>query len=87
MKPYKTSVTLTIELSVDVEFEGYFTPGTPDVFYLPNGDPGHPGSSPEFQVTKAIWNGVDITEALKKDKDFDWQDIELQCVNNFLEED
>jgi|LakMenE01Jun11ns_1017448.scaffolds.fasta_scaffold9432345_2 hypothetical protein len=87
MKPYKTSVTLTIELSADIEFEGYATPGTPDVFYLSNGDPGYPGSSPEFQVTKAIWNGVDITEALKKDKDFDWQDIELQCVNNFIEED
>lgn len=25
-----------------------FWPGTPDVMYLPNGDPGYPGEPPEF---------------------------------------
>tara|TARA_R110000868_G_scaffold1156_1_gene8840 strand:+ start:170 stop:517 length:348 start_codon:yes stop_codon:yes gene_type:complete len=52
-----------------------FSPGTPDVMYLPNGDPGYPGDSEEFSVTKvelllatrsgsnpAIWR--DITDLL-----------------------
>ena len=29
-----------------------FTPGTPDVMYLDNGDPGYPGDPEELQITK-----------------------------------
>lgn len=29
-----------------------YSPGTPDVMYLPNGDPGYPGDPEEFEVTK-----------------------------------
>lgn len=28
-----------------------YSPGTPDVMYLPNGDPGYPGDPEEFEVT------------------------------------
>ena len=87
MKSHKATITLTIDLVADIEFEGYATPETPDVFYLSNGDPGYPGSPAEFQITKATWNGVDITAALQKEKDFDWEDIEQQCVNNFFDKD
>ena len=44
------STTLTIELDVEVEFD--YTPGTEDVMYLPNGDPGYPGEAPEMTVTR-----------------------------------
>lgn len=29
-------------------------PGTPDVFYLPNGDPGYPGDPPEAMCTDPL---------------------------------
>ena len=44
------STTVTIELEVEVDFD--YTPGTPDVMYLPNGDPGYPGEAPELEVTR-----------------------------------
>jgi len=44
------STTVTIELEVEVEFD--YSPGTPDVMYLPNGDPGYPGEAPEMTVTR-----------------------------------
>lgn len=28
-----------------------YSPGTPDVMYMPNGDPGYPGDPEEFEVT------------------------------------
>jgi len=39
-----------------IDFGGYsitgdFSPEEPDVFYLPNGDPGYPGSPAEFSIT------------------------------------
>tara|TARA_R110000868_G_scaffold296118_1_gene556407 strand:+ start:696 stop:1043 length:348 start_codon:yes stop_codon:yes gene_type:complete len=52
-----------------------YSPGTPDVMYLSNGDPGYPGDPEEFSVTKiellvlaatefapALWR--DITDLL-----------------------
>ena len=30
-----------------------YTPETPDVMYLPNGDPGYPGEAAELEVTHA----------------------------------
>lgn len=35
-----------LSFSADVT---YF-PGTPDVWYLPNGDPGYPGDPPEVEI-------------------------------------
>lgn len=34
-----------------LRFTADFSPGTPDVMYLPNGDPGDPGDPEEFAVT------------------------------------
>ena len=34
--------------TLKVEFN--FHPGTPDVYYLPNGDPGYPGDPPELEI-------------------------------------
>ena len=39
-----------LELEVYVEFD--YWPATPDVMYLPNGDPGYPGDPEELEVTK-----------------------------------
>ena len=29
--------------------DAWYSPGTPDVMYLPNGDPGYPGDPPEVE--------------------------------------
>ena len=57
------SITLGFEISLnfgclgelEVDVTGEYTPSTPDVHYLPNGDPGYPGDASEFDVTKAEW--------------------------------
>jgi hypothetical protein len=35
-----------------LRFTADYSPGTPDVMYLPNGDPGYPGDPEEFEVTQ-----------------------------------
>jgi len=35
-------------LTLDINFD--FSPATPDVFYLRNGDPGYPGSDAELSI-------------------------------------
>ncbi|MDD5589190.1 MAG: hypothetical protein PHP92_04000 [Candidatus Nanoarchaeia archaeon] len=35
---------------------GVYTEGTPDVRYLPNGDPGYPGDPEEFDIHEIIIN-------------------------------
>jgi hypothetical protein len=40
-----------------VEYD--YTPGTPDVYYLSNGDPGYPGDPEEFYVTGVKMQGPD----------------------------
>lgn len=39
-------VVCGVELTVDFDYQ----PGTPDVLYLPNGDPGHPGDPEEVVI-------------------------------------
>jgi hypothetical protein len=52
MKPLPPSPFLDIELGGDtLRCEYDYTPGTPDVMHLSNGDPGHPGDPEEFCVT------------------------------------
>lgn len=46
------------EQDFEVEFD--YTPGTPDVMYLPNGDPGYPGDPEELELGKihlVLWLG------------------------------
>jgi len=46
---------------------GTYDPGEPDVFYLANGDPGHPGTPSSFEIDSIVWtdsqnDNVDVTE-------------------------
>ena len=83
------STTVTIELEVEVEFD--YTPGTEDVWYLPNGDPGYPGEAPELEVTKVYTRAkrgvkgiVDLTDCLTDD---DIRAIEDDIIENWEEEE
>jgi len=44
------TTTSYIELEFEIEFD--YQAGTPDVWYLPNGDPGYPGDPEELDVTE-----------------------------------
>ena len=70
---------LTLSLGgQDLRLEYDYSPGTPDVHYLPNGDPGYPGDPEELTVTKvelavagSVQTGLgdswlDITELLSE---------------------
>jgi hypothetical protein len=48
----------------EVEIHFSASPGTPDVMYLPNGDPGYPGDPPELEVGD-IWLLVPVLEVGK----------------------
>jgi hypothetical protein len=46
------------EIEVFVSYRYY--PGTPDVMYMDNGDPGYPGDSPSCEITACKdWQGND----------------------------
>ena len=49
---------------LDIIIEGDATSGTPDVYYLPNGDPGYPGDPGEFEIT-----GIQIEEIRFENED------------------
>lgn len=49
-----------IGLIFDIEYN--YTPGTPDVLHLPNGDPGYPGDPPEVELGNVYLTRV-ISEA------------------------
>lgn len=55
-----------VELTCDYDY----SPSTPDVMYLPNGDPGYPGDPEEFTVNSAIGEidgqRVDVLNLLAK---------------------
>lgn len=40
----------------DFTAEVDYTPGTPDVSHLPNGDPGHPGTPEEINIESVVWH-------------------------------
>ncbi|CAB4120838.1 hypothetical protein UFOVP2_16 [uncultured Caudovirales phage] len=64
----------TVEIEIEVGGQTFLctvetSPGTPDVMYMPNGDPGYPGDPPEFAVVKVelqlgphSW--IDITDVV-----------------------
>lgn len=79
-----TTVNVPIYLDeIQVEISGYYEPETEDRFYDRNGDPGTPGLAAQFDITKIMWNGVDITEAVRKQKGFKWDDMESECISKF----
>ena len=76
------STTVTIELEVEVEFD--YSPGTPDVMYLPNGDPGYPGEAPEMAITRLYKRSksegiIDLMDCLTDD--------DLTAIENGIIED
>ena len=68
-----TTVTMTVDCGMlgenDIVFDVKYTPGTPDVMYLSNGDPGYPGDPAELEVLSATCNGVDISKAFRFEED------------------
>jgi hypothetical protein len=38
--------------AIDFSFEWDYSPSTPDVWYLRNGDPGYPGDPEEMEITE-----------------------------------
>ena len=40
------------KFSLEVHFD--YTPSTPDVMYMPNGDPGYPGNDEELTLTHVL---------------------------------
>lgn len=50
------------ELEVTVKYT--YSPGTKDVMYLPNGDPGYPGDPAVFDVLEISCEGINITDLL-----------------------
>ena len=55
----------------EAEIEYTYTPGTPDVMYMPNGDPGYPGDPPEFEITSLKVFGVEIPTHMLSDQALD----------------
>jgi len=52
------SYTRMIEVTIEVEVEFDYVPGTDAVMYLPNGDPGYPAEPEEFLISE-IRLGID----------------------------
>lgn len=55
---------VTVEVGgeeLELEVRGEFHPGTPDVWYLKNGDPGHPGDPAEVDIHSITHNGAPVT--------------------------
>ena len=42
--------------------EGEYSPATPDVWYLRNGDPGYPGDPADFDIHSIKCDDIDMTE-------------------------
>jgi hypothetical protein len=38
----------------EAEVSFTYSPGTPDVWYMPNGDPGYPGEPPEVDIDTVV---------------------------------
>ena len=51
------STSVDIELELEIEFD--YSPGSPAVMHLSNGDPGYPAEAEELQVTRAFVWGKD----------------------------
>jgi len=67
------AITMTLDLGAlgeqDVTFAVIYSPATPAVRYLSNGDPGYPGDPAELEVISAKVGDVDITTLLLENDD------------------
>jgi len=58
--------TVTIKLSdITLDVTGDYSPSTPDVWYLRNGDPGYPGESEAFEIDSIYFMDKDITQVIE----------------------
>ena len=62
--------------------EGFYEPGEDDRWSDANGDPGTPGVGATFEITNVYFYGIDITQALKKDR-FDFDMLEQEIINKY----
>jgi len=87
-KPSHLSLSQIVDLGIlgeiEVEVEYSYTPGTPDVMYLSNGDPGHPGDPAEFEILKVTFNGENITFLFDGNDAFETL-IAEEAAENFAE--
>lgn len=65
MKYKDLSTIASITIPVDVTFN--FSPSTPDVWYLRNGDPGYPGDPAEVEITSIKIKGLELIDVLDYD--------------------
>lgn len=54
----------------EVEVTYKYSPGTPDVMYLPNGDPGYPGDPAELEILDVTLDGIRILQWVEDNDDF-----------------
>lgn len=80
---HDATVELTTGEGVDVVVAYRYTPGTPDVFYMRNGDPGHPGDPAEVEI-RSVYRFGDKTKtdisALVTEGDFEHMLAEIADV-------
>lgn len=78
--------TVTINYNgVELEVTGKYSPATPDVFYLRNGDPGHPGDPEEFSISSVSYEGTDVTNLIDALDVNAWAVIEDLCLKVITE--
>lgn len=79
--------TVTIHLGeIILDVTGDYSPGTPDVWYLLNGDPGYPGESEEFEIDTIEYMGKDITPVIEAMNGILCSTIRTQ-FNDYVNED
>ena len=62
------TIQLNLTDNLSIEVVGIYIPATPDVWYLRNGDPGHPGTDAEFDIKNITLAKGTVTDLL------DWAD-------------
>ena len=72
----------------DVEFEVEFSyiPGTPDVLYLPNGDPGYPGDPAELELISVQLWGVELIKSIPEDMQDKFEMYLAENIEDYIEE-
>lgn len=82
MEKHKESFLTTIKLEIQVEVHGIYKKSVQADFYA-NGGTGIPPEPAEFQISKVLWDDIDITKNL----DFhDFMELEQKGIEN-LEND
>jgi hypothetical protein len=82
LKVMKFTTTITIE-SLELDIEGWYTPGEPEVRYYRDGS-GYPGSDPELEIYSVSINGNDISAIFER---FDLWDKLEEIVYEQIQED